>query len=36
MSKYTKTMILGKGAYGCVSKAKDESGKEIYADRNLV
>ena len=31
MSKYTKTMTLGKGAYGYVSKAKDESGNEIYA-----
>ena len=31
MSKYTATMILGKGAYGYVRKAKDESGNEIYA-----
>ena len=31
MSKYTATMILGKGAYGYVRKAKDELGNEIYA-----
>ena len=31
MSRYTKTLTLGKGAYGNVSKAKDESGNEIYA-----
>ena len=29
--KYTKTIILGKGEYGSVYKAKDESGNEIYA-----
>ena len=29
--KYTKTIILGKGEYGNVYKAKDESGNEIYA-----
>ena len=31
MSRYTKTLTLGMGAYGNVSKAKDESGNEIYA-----
>ena len=31
MSKYIKTAPLGKGAYGSVSKAKDEFGNEIYA-----
>ena len=31
MRKYTKTMTIGKGAYGYVSKAKDELGNEIYA-----
>ena len=31
MSKYIKTIPLGKGAYGSVSKAKDEQGNEIYA-----
>ena len=31
MSKYIKTTPLGKGAYGSVSKAKDELGNEIYA-----
>ena len=30
-NKYTKTIILGNGAYGCVYKAKDELGNEIYA-----
>ena len=31
MRKYIKTVTLGKGAYGCVYKAKDELGNETYA-----
>ena len=36
MNKYTKTKILGKGAYGNVFKAKDELGKEIYAMKEFI
>ena len=31
MVKYTNAMTLGKDAYNCISKAKDERGNEIYA-----